>query len=305
MLMHLRYLDAAESVDSQCLLLDYLVWLKGRFFYLGFSAADLQSSLQCLADAIAAEGSVRSVRQADMLRRALAELDQQPSEFSSLACSGPPITGAAMQFLSALLAWDLRTAEKLVIGAVNGGVAIPSIYLEVIAPAMHELGRLWYAARISVEQEHYVSSAAQVIMSQLYPRLFAAECKGPVLVAICAEGEPHEIGMRMVADLFQLEGWDTKFLGANVPPEAVVVLADQVRASVVAVSAMIATNVPAVAAQVIMLRAGPGGRGRKILVGGYPFNVDKDLWRRVGADGTAPDGRLAVMEANRLLAGGE
>ena len=71
----------------------------------------------------------------------------------------------------------------------------------------------------------------------------------------------------------------------------------------VAVSATITANLAAVAAQVTMLRAGPDAHKRKVLVGDYPFNVDKNLWRRVGADGTAPDGRHAVMEANRLLVG--
>jgi methanogenic corrinoid protein MtbC1 len=305
MLMHLLCLDAAEFVDSHCLLLDYLAWVKGLFSNLGLPVADLRPSLECLADVIAADGNVRGGRQADMLRRALDELDRRPPEFSSLACSGAGVTGPADRFLSALLAWDQRSAEKLVIGAVNDGAAIPTVYLEVIAPALHELGRLWHAARITVAQEHYVSSATQVIMSQLYPRVFAEECKGPVLVATCVEGELHEIGLRMVSDLFQLEGWDTRFLGANTPPKAVVALADQVGAAVVAVSAMILATVPSVANQVALLRAGPGGAGRKILVGGYPFNVDRDLWRRVGADGTAPDGRHAVTAANRLLAGAE
>ena len=39
----------------------------------------------------------------------------------------------------------------------------------------------------------------------------------------------------------------------------------------------------------------------KILVGGYPFNLARDLWRQVGADGHAPDAQEAVWAATRLL----
>ena len=37
-----------------------------------------------------------------------------------------------------------------------------------------------------------------------------------------------------------------------------------------------------------------------ILVGGYPFLLSPDLWRRVGADGFASDAQQAVQVANAL-----
>ena len=42
------------------------------------------------------------------------------------------------------------------------------------------------------------------------------------MVATCIGGELHEIGIRMVADFFEMEGWDTYYLGANTPADAVV-----------------------------------------------------------------------------------
>ena len=36
----------------------------------------------------------------------------------------------------------------------------------------------------------------------------------------------------------------------------------------------------------------------KILVGGYPFNIDKDLWKEMGADFYAPN----AIETSDLLA---
>jgi methanogenic corrinoid protein MtbC1 len=303
MAIHLLHVDAAESVDSLALLVDYLAWVRSLLANRRLPVGDLRPSLECLADAIAADGGDHCARQAALLRRGLDELDRLAPEFPSLACSGDPLTGLPQRYLSAFLASDRRGAERLLIEAVNSGTPLATVYLEVIAPAMREVGRLWHANRITVSEEHYISSATQVIMSQFYPRVFGAECKGPVLVAACVEGELHEMGLRMVADLFQLAGWDTRFLGANTPPKAVAVTADEVGAAAVAISAMMTTNVPAVASQIALLRDGPGGNKRKVLVGGYPFTVDKELWRRVGADGTAPDGRQAVEVANGLLGG--
>jgi methanogenic corrinoid protein MtbC1 len=38
----------------------------------------------------------------------------------------------------------------------------------------------------------------------------------------------------------------------------------------------------------------------KILVGGYPFNLEPELWKRVGADAYATDASEAVAVASRL-----
>jgi methanogenic corrinoid protein MtbC1 len=42
-------------------------------------------------------------------------------------------------------------------------------------------------------------------------------------------------------------------------------------------------------------------RDPKIIVGGYPFRVDTDLWKKVGADGQAVDAETAVEMAEKLV----
>jgi len=55
---------------------------------------------------------------------------------------------------------------------------------------------------VSVAQEHYCTAATQLIMSQLYPHIFAGEKTERTLIATCVAGDLHEIGIRMVSDLF-------------------------------------------------------------------------------------------------------
>ena len=157
--------------------------------------------------------------------------------------------------------------------------------------------------QVSVAQEHYCTAATQLIMSQLYPHIFATERIGRRLVATCVGGELHEIGIRMVADFFEMEGWDTYYLGANTPTESVVQTVVERSADILGVSATIAFHTSAVADLIANVRASEVG-DVKILVGGYPFNIAPDLWRQVGADGCARDAQEAVELANRLVADG-
>jgi methanogenic corrinoid protein MtbC1 len=137
-------------------------------------------------------------------------------------------------------------------------------------------------------------------MSQLYPRIFATARVGRCLVATCVGDELHEIGVRMVADLFEMAGWDSYYLGANTPVQGVLQALQERRADVLAISATLTMHVGQVRELIERVRATEVGRRTAILVGGYPFLLSPELWRRVTADGFAPDAEQAVQVANRL-----
>jgi len=300
----LDVLAAAESMDSLPLVVDYLAWTRGLLANFGLSADDLSRILADMAQSIEADCGFYGRRLADLLRRGWQELDRHPSNAACRSCAGAPLGLIAKRYLAALMGGDEAAAHRVAMESLDRGMTIDVLYAEIVAPVMREVGRLWHANRITVAQEYYISSATQLLMAHLYPRICATECRGPVLVAACVQGELHEMGLRMVADLFQLQGWNTRFLGGDNSAMVVAAFVDHVDADVVAISAMMAANVPAVAAQIAMLRGRDKAGRRKILVGGYPFQVDPDLWRRVGADGSGGDGYQAIEVAHSLLQAG-
>lgn len=168
------------------------------------------------------------------------------------------------------------------------------IYLHVFQAAQYEVGRLWQTNQLIVAQEHYCTAATQLIMSQLYPYVFASEKTGGTLVATCVAGDLHEIGIRMVTDFFEMDGWNTYYLGASTPAQAVVDTVVQHQAQVLAISATISGHLRGVDELIRRVCAQPACRDVKILVGGYPFLVAPELWQRVGADGTAPTAQGAI-----------
>ena len=175
------------------------------------------------------------------------------------------------------------------------------IYLQVFQRSQYEIGRLWQMNKLTVAQEHYCSAATQLIMSLLYPRIFDTKKIGRTLVAACVQGDLHEIGIRVVSDFFEIEGWDTFYLGANTPTSGILDTLAQRRAHVLALSATMTFHVRAVAEVIRAVRGAAASRKVKILVGGYPFNVAPTLWQAVGADAYAPSAGQAVSVANRLV----
>ena len=210
------------------------------------------------------------------------------------------LASLAQDYLQALRLGERHRASRLVMDAVAAGTSVKDVYLGVFQPVQYEVGRLWQTNEISIAQEHYCTAATQLVMSQLYPHIFALDRRGRAMVATCVAGDLHELGVRMVADFFEMDGWDTFYLGANTPHQGVSDTIVERRAEVLAVSATLATHVPAVRELIAVVRASPAAGGVTILVGGHPFNEDPDLWKTVDADATAPDAQQAVDLANRL-----
>lgn len=299
----LDLLLAAESVDSLPLVIDHLAWTRGLLANLGLSADQIGEIFADMARSIEADGGYYGQRLADLLRCAWQQLGHHPTNAACRACSGGPLGEPAGRYLAALMKGDATAAERMAMILLDQGMPVGVLYDEVLAPVMREVGRLWHANRITPAQEYYISSATQLLIAHIQPRICATETCGPTLVAACVQGELHDIGLRLVVDQFRLQGWNVRFLAGDNPALLVAAFVDHVDADVVAISSMMAANIPAVVAQIALLRGRDKPGRRKILVGGYPFEVDPALWRRVGADGSGSNGAEAVIAANALITG--
>jgi MerR family transcriptional regulator, light-induced transcriptional regulator len=212
----------------------------------------------------------------------------------------PELLSVSRQYVELLRNADRREAIDLVLRIADEH-PVEDIYTRLLQEAQYEIGRLWEANEISVAQEHYSTAVTQLIMSLLYPRIAATPKTRGTFAGVCAEGELHEIGMRMVCDLFELRGWKTFYLGASMPPGDLLRFIDERRPDVIGISAIYDLNVGSVRQVIPRLRRN-APRNMRILTGGRPFLIQPALWRDVGADGTAGTADESVDVAERLLA---
>jgi len=205
-------------------------------------------------------------------------------------------------FLNDLIQMKTDKASQSIIDQIKSGMDIETVYLDILQPTMYKVGSLWQRGIIGVAKEHYITAAIQHIIGQMYPYLFAKRGIGRYsLTAVCAGAELHEIGMRMVADMFELSGWDTYFLGSNLPPEMILAQLKSAPTTVLAVSATTPSHLLEVEELIRIIRFDKQLASIKIIVGGRAFNETPDVWKLVGADGFAADARSAIGLANRLV----
>jgi methanogenic corrinoid protein MtbC1 len=242
---------------------------------------DLVTNLEVMLDVLGKElPASMQIPAMDYVKSAIGSLTLV-NETPSFLDPGQPLAELAHQYLSALLRYDRHSASTLILGAVENNVGIREIYCRVFEPCQYEIGRLWQSNVVSVAQEHYCTASTQLIMSQLYPYIFRSDRRfRGTIVAACVSGELHEIGARMLCDLLEMEGWNTIYLGANVPTAGIVDVLRDNRSDILAVSASMTFHIRAVREVIAAVRlASPEVR---ILVGGYAFRIAPNLWRDVG-----------------------
>lgn len=299
---HLQHLATALEHDAPVLLRAYLSWVHQLLRARGLEPAQVTGHLEQLV-AVLEEGLGPQLggRARGLVDRTLLALAEGVAEDGSELDAGSPHAALATRLLELLLAGDRAGATGLVLRALDDGIAIEALEVDVLAPCLREVGRRWQRDEIPVAAEHLATATLQLVMAQLYPHLLGAPRGQRRAVVAAVGGELHEVGARMVADLLELHGWTVRFLGASTPVEDIVRLVAAEDPDLLAVSATLAIHVEQVHRVIEAVRR---VRPVPVLVGGRPFQQDGQLWRRIGADGTAGDAREAVAVAQRLVADG-
>lgn len=299
---NLSYLSQSIAADSEALFLTYIQWVKSLFEGLKIPTRELSESLSITAEILKlempGEDGLIPLKFIDAGITALAEAPAMPPSFF---LDENPLSDFARKYLSNLRNEERSVASEMILDAVKSGTSVKDVYLGVFEPSQREIGRLWQTSQMTVAEEHYCTAATQLIMSQLYPNIFSSKKNGRRMVAVCSGNELHEIGLHMVADIFEMEGWDTYYLGANTPTSILCQTIEKRDPDILAISGTMTFHIKIIEELIDAVKTALPGLRTKILVGGYPFNIEPDLWSRIGADGWARNAVQAVDTANQLI----
>ncbi len=297
---HIDFLSQAIAYESTEIFRDYIIWAKQLFKSLNIPQEQVGVFFRCFKEVLESEypaGEEFGLN--TYLDIVIDEIKIDAIETPSYILETQPLFNEARYVLAMLLKGKKDKAARFIDELVKKGLSIQDCYLHIFQTVQYEVGRLWHAHLISVAMEHYVTSATQVIMSQFYPQIFSHAKTGRSLVAACISGEQHEIGLRMITDLLEIDGWDTYFLGANTPITAIPDIVLSKRVNLLALSITLSTNLQKM--EMLINSMKQQAPHVKILVGGYPFNIDILLWQKVGADGYGSDAKQAIIKAKELI----
>ena len=289
-LYNLTFLDTAVYFDDPAIFQEYSLWI---FHLLRHLMKDLHPDrvkahmvdhyriLQAVLQEMAPDGNHGS-----MIRIVTAgahAIQEEDSAYPLSKCFlREPYPQEKKMYLDRILHGDTRGAIDYVNSLVQKGMPLEHVYVDLIQEVMYEIGELWHQNEITIDKEHYATSVSQMVLSRYYDDIFSRPRVGKTLISCCVGSELHEMGARMVSDLFEYHGWDSIYLGAAVPVNALLSAIEEHQPELLALSVTMSPHLVICADMIRSVRS--QYPNLPIAVGGRAFTSGDDLWQKLQAD---------------------
>lgn len=297
----LEFLRSALEFGLLQPLVDYLRWLESVLTARSLPSRHIALSLGWLAEffrermepadgAIAAAALVAARGQFEAAGKTPTAAPKPPQPWPEAAV-----------FEAALLRGSQREAVAVVNSLLDAGHNLIDIEMHIIQPALYQIGEQWQANRVSVAQEHMATAIVQSVMTIGLLRAQLPAPLGRRVALACVAGNEHTIGLRMVADAFQLAGWDVQYLGANVPTPSLVHQVIDYQPHLVGLSVSFPQQLLEVKNVIARLGEAMGRARPPVIIGGLAINRFNHMADIVGADACGSNPRNAIDHAIRMI----
>jgi methanogenic corrinoid protein MtbC1 len=207
-------------------------------------------------------------------------------------------------FVNIVLTPDAGAAIAYVEAVRHQGVALQTIYLDLLAPAARRLGRLWDEDLCDFATVTAGLGRLQQVLRELSPAFRNAAQRGDrdyrALLAPLP-GDQHTFGLIVVAEFFLRAGWDV-WGGPRTSSDELPLIVGGEWFDLVGISAGSEGALDDLAAEIRVIRRASRNQALAVMVGGPIFVEHPEFVAMVGADATAVDGRQAPLQAEELIA---
>lgn len=302
-LYNLGYLETAIRFEDHKVFAHYVVWLYQLMDALMKDLSSERVKQQLVDHLNIVDRSLDQIYDAagshiahQVIGEAIKALDTEQYPDSEMSDADNPHAAIRDAYLIRLMSSDTRGAFQVIQNAVDEGVVLEDIFINVIQDAMHLVGDWWHQGTISVAKEHYATSTTQMVLSQFYSNIFGTPRNGHTVVACSVGTELHEMGIRMVSDLLEYHGWDSVYLGTAVPTPSILAAIEDNKPDFVALSVTMPQHLATCYEVVQAIQ--DKYPDVLITVGGRAFQTTDDLWQKWGVAFSANDASELVEWAN-------
>ncbi len=206
---------------------------------------------------------------------------------------------AVKNIFEAVVGFNEPGIAQLVQKELDSGTNLDEVLNEGLIGAMDEVGRRFSEGELFVPEMLMAAQTMKAGLKILKPLLAegTTESKGTVVIGT-VKGDLHDIGKNLVAMMMEGAGFNVVDLGVDVETDAFIKAAQENKAKVIALSALLTTTMPAMEKTVKAVQE--AGMPVATIVGGAP--VTQAFADQIGANGYSDDAPGAVELARKLIA---
>jgi len=208
---------------------------------------------------------------------------------------GRPASMLRDALVAALVDLDDHAADR-VMGEAHALHPVESVMVDILQPAMLELGQRWHDGTIATTTEHFASSYVQGRLRALLS-LAGQHRRSPGVVVACAPLDQHELGALMLAVMLRRRGYRVTYVGANTPVADLAIMARDTRPLALMVSASTQESLNELRAKRDLLASA----APIVVFGGPMFNADPKAAEELGGHYLAASVVAAVDGFDELV----
>jgi len=198
------------------------------------------------------------------------------------------------RYLEALLEGERKQARTVIEQVLQKGIPAITVYSDIIWPIMEEIEILRRSERISPVQEHLASRINRTIVDQLQNKLPKRPAKFKKIVVCCSNSELQELGAQIMADLFESNGWEVKFIGGGLTNDDILEFVNLYAPDILLIYGTTPKQAPNIRHLIDTIRSVNAWPSLRIMLSGGVFNRAEGLWEEIGADLFAESALKAV-----------
>ncbi len=147
--------------------------------------------------------------------------------------------------------------------------SVDTVLMDIIQPTLVQLGEAWHRGDLPITTEHFATQFCIQHLNSLLSSSAHPSHPG-VIVAACAPGETHEIGLLSLVVMLRWRGWDVKYLGPNLKLDRIGEALTPLRPKILLFTATLPENAKNLHALEMLLEHFPHPRPL-VIVGGQAF----------------------------------
>ena len=277
---HLRCLQPTLESGLLNAYVEYLQWLSEVFLARNIPTKSIEDTVHLIGEYFSERMSQGGDIIQNILKTAISQAKEPTQDPTNKQSTWPEVP----TFESALLNGNHKTGSAIIDQLLEKGFNLIEIEVLLIEPAMYEVGLKWQKNQISVAQEHLATATASTLMAQYFSQVKIEPFNGKKAVLACVESNEHMLGLHMISDALQMDGWDVQFLGANTPTQAFTEHIAHIKPDIVGLSISFASQLmPAREVLKELILTFPVNRP-KLVIGGSAVNRFPELFKSIGAD---------------------
>lgn len=191
------------------------------------------------------------------------------------------------KYVALLLAGKKKQALSILIKLYQD-LGMEKLCLDVLSKGLEYVDYKWQQDEADLSEEHYIAELTKSFLSYLRFSSKRRIENNSRAVLLTVNGEMHDLALRIFEVFLEKRGWQTFYIGNYLPHKKIINMLSKKQADLVVISVAMAGNFNLLQNLIAVIKT-EFKNPPKIIVGGYLFNTNPDLYPESGADFYAAD----------------